>query len=669
MALGRKAKKYIREHYPKQSAEELAERFEVPVEEIEEVLAVKKQHKDPLPLKKKIAFYAITFSIPILFFVGMEGILRATNYMGELDLFTEFKAYDTPYLIPNRNFASRYFFYTRTTPSPSTDAFLKEKPANGFRIFTMGGSSAVGYPYGYNGTFSRVVNDVFQDALPGKTVETVNIGTSAINTYTLYDQTDEILAQQPDAIMIYAGHNEFYGALGVGSNENLGAFPGFVRFYLKLQRFKTFLFLRNLIVETSRWFSLNFSDADYDPTATLMERIVDSRSIELGSAKYELAKQQFESNLRAIISKFNEAGVPVFIGSLTSNLKDQPPFVSIRDGNYPPAGQVFREGKSALTEGDSVQALQEFIYAKDLDGLKFRAPSEMNEIIREITAKPNTFYIPVHETFLAQSPTGITGFELFLEHLHPNSDGYFLLGKTYAEAMLNHLPFNFDSTQVNSWENYKENRFLSEFDERVAWHRIKLLKQGWPFVTGKKPVPYQNTYKPHNEADSLAFETVHSEIPWDKAKVDLAEIYRNSGRDELALLEYKGLMRNQPWNDSPFIFAARIELDRGDLQGAKPYLEQAYQINPESAFTTKMLGAVEVNNRNLDRAVTLLEKSRSLKPGDPQTLFNLSGAYGLKNEFEQAKEVLDRLMQIDPSFPGAQAWQQQLNQVLNQQKK
>ena len=53
--------------------------------------------------------------------------------------------------------------------------------------------------------------------------------------------------ERPDAILIYAGHNEYYGALGAGSTETLGAVPGFVRFYVRLQRFKTFLLLRNVV--------------------------------------------------------------------------------------------------------------------------------------------------------------------------------------------------------------------------------------------------------------------------------------------------------------------------------------------------------------------------------------------------------------------------------------
>ena len=279
MSLTNKAKNYIRKHYQKKSVAEIAEKLNQPEEEIQAFID---EIDEPLPLKKKAAFYAITISIPVLFFVILEIVLRSVSYMGNTELFIDPKIPSDEYYIPNPNFAARYFFYTKTIPSPSGDAFLQEKPENAYRIFAMGGSSAAGYPYGHNATFSRVVDDVLTDAMPDRKVEVVNVATSAISTYTLFDQVDEILEQKPDAIMIYAGHNEFYGALGVGSNENLGAFPGFVRFYLKLQRFKTFMLLREMIVNAGQWFAETISN-EKPTTGTLMERIISDQSIELKS--------------------------------------------------------------------------------------------------------------------------------------------------------------------------------------------------------------------------------------------------------------------------------------------------------------------------------------------------------------------------------------------------
>ncbi|MFV1884346.1 MAG: tetratricopeptide repeat protein [Balneola sp.] len=623
----------------------------------------RKRSKQPLSAKKKVFFYAITFSIPVLFFLILELVLRSTNYLGDTELFVDPNIPTAEHLIPNPNFAARYFFYTKTIPNPSIDVFLKEKPENGYRVFAMGGSSAAGYPYGFNGTYSRIVGDVLQDAMPDRKVEVVNVGISAISSYTLFDQVDEIIEQDPDAVMIYAGHNEFYGALGVGSNENLGAFPGFVRFYLKLQRFKTFMLLRTIIVDSGKWFAETFSGESVDQNATLMERIVDSRSIELGSPQHELAMIQFESNINAIVSAFGKKGIPVFLGSVGSNLKDHSPFVNITDGEQPPALEIFNEAKSAYESQDYETALEKFIYAKDLDGLKFRAPSEINAIIKA-TAEQNEHvrYVPSHEEMKQYAENGIIGFDLMLEHLHPNQQGYFLIGKAFSTALLEEL----DIAPSQNINNYKDRMYFSEFDHRIAWHRVETLKQSFPFVLGEKPEPYFRSYKTKNIADSLAFRTVHSSLQWDKAKVELADYYSKTGQPDKAVLEYLGLIRNQPWNDSPYVFAARIYLDRNNFEDAEPLLQKAYKINPNDAFITKMLGAIEVQKGNPLKGIEYLEASRAINPNDPQMLYNLSGAYGTSRQFEKALEIADLVIQINPNFPGVQAWRQQLVTILRQ---
>ncbi len=661
MALTNKQKSYIKKHHKKKSAKKIASDLNTEENEVQDFID---QINEPLPLKKKLLFYGITFSIPVLFFVILEVILRGVNYHGNTDLFIDPNIPTAEYRIPNPNFASRYFFYTKVIPNPSIDVFLAEKPENSFRVFAMGGSSAAGYPYGFNGTFSRVVDDVLQDAMPDKNVEVVNVGVSAVNSYTLYDQLDEILEHKPDAIMIYAGHNEFYGALGVGSNENLGGFPGFVRFYLKLQRFKTFLWLRDVIVNVGQWFA---GDAE-QPSGTLMERIVASRSIELGSPKYELAMIQFESNLEEIIKTFEENDIPVYVGSVASNLKDHIPFVDIADGEQPSALATFNEGRRAYADENYTEALEKYEYAKDLDGLKFRAPSEINQIIKTKADEfDQTTYVPIDEAFKNNSENGITGFGLMLEHLHPNEEGYFLMGKTFSEVILQDLEtkgvLRYE-VRDEDWENYFDKMHMTYFDDRIEWHRISTLKQGFPFVQGPKPAPYQQTYKPIDVADSLAFDVVHRDLGWDRAKVELADHYEKTKQLDKAIEEYLGLIRNQPWNDSPYVFAARIYLDRNNFQEAEPLLRTAYKINPDEPYINKMLGAIELNSGNAKSAIPLLEKAVSLSPRDTQALFNLSGAYGTDQQFEKAMEIARKAYQINPNFPGLQPWMMQLQQIL-----
>ena len=639
-------------------------------------------------------FYGITAAIPLVFFLLLETGLRWGNYMGDLALFSDPGIGNNEYYLPNPNFAARYFFYTKTVPSPSIDVFKQEKTSDTYRVFAMGGSSAAGYPYGFNGTYSRVVKDILQDRMPDKQVEVVNVGISAISSYTLYDQVDEILQQEPDAVLIYAGHNEFYGALGVGSNENLGGFPWFVRGYLKLQQYKTFLLLRNAIVGASKWTASLFGAQEANPNATLMERIINSRSIALDGPKHQLAMHQFDSNLSAILDAFTQQGVPVWLGSLASNYKDQAPFVDVpgavdaQDQALPLASSVFQEAQSLLADKNADAAQTQFAYAKDLDGLKFRAPESINLIIKDkADTYEQVYYVPVYERFVEHSPNGIIGNELMLEHLHPNAKGYFLMGASFAQAMLESDRLNdliipstseissssdpvkdrqMDSALLEQeFKPYEERMYLSEFDYWVAYHRVRTLKQGFPFVLSNTIRPYQQGYKPTGPADSLGFLAVHASKSWDEAKVELGGMYERTNQSEKAFLEYMGLIRNQPWNDSPYVFAARVRLNENNFDAAEPLLEQAYSIQPEDAYTTKMLGAIMVQKGDLQRGITLLLESRSLSPRDPQMLYNLSGAYGLNKNYRQALEISEEVIAINPNFPGIQQWKAQLLRALN----
>lgn len=609
----------------------------------------------PLSKGKKRIFTLAALSIPLLLFGLLEIGLRLGGYGGNLDLFIRSAGYGGGAIyVPNPHFAARYFVNITVIPTPSRDAFLVEKPENGLRLFVLGESTTAGYPYSFNGMFSRVVRDALGDVLPSDSVEVVNVATSAVNSYTVYDQVDEILKHDPDGVLIYLGHNEFYGALGVASTESLGAFPGFVRFYLKLQQMRTFILLRDLMGRVAATF------AGREQRGTLMERVVREQTIVYGSDLYDMGKRQFESNLDATLAKLADAGVPVYIASVTSNVLDQKPFESLPTDSLPGADQVYAQAQEALSTGDTSAARAAFVRAKDLDALRFRATEEFNEVIRQAAGRHGATYVPVAEAFQAASPGGLVGHNLMLEHLHPNDTGYHLMGRTFFEAIdqTGYFGRSAQPGRLQSWDEYKERMYLSEFDQRSVWHRLQLLMQAWPFVKNQT-MDYRKGYHPVGKVDSAAFHFVNGDLTWDKAKVEIADWYEKRGEYDKALVEYHGLMRDQPHNDSPYLFAARILLDQGDYAQALPLLEAAYRISP-SAYGMKMLGALEVDRGNLDRGIELLEKSLEMKADDPQTTFNLSGAWALKGDFDKARDYARRTESLSARFPGLQAWKQQL---------
>jgi tetratricopeptide (TPR) repeat protein len=669
MSLSNNAKRYIRKNTNSLSVKEIAKNLKLSADEVRDFIENDSQQTTSvaeIPPSRKRLFSIITLAIPVLFFVLLEVSLQVGNYRGNTELFIPLPGSDGAYTFTNPNFASRYFFYTTVVPNPPLEPFLTQKPDNGFRIFVMGESSAAGYPYGFNGVPGRVVRDVLQDVMPDKHVEVITVATSAINSYTLYDQVREILQQSPDAIMIYTGHNEFYGALGVGSNENLGSFPAFVRFYLRIQRFKTFMLTRDQITSFTKWLAERRAPETDKGLNTLMRQVVRDQAITLDSPVYELGKIQFSSNMNRILDMFDRAGVPVLLGSLASNLRDHAPFESIETSTLPGANDVFETAQQLMRDGNTDEAMTAFQRARDLDALKFRATSDFNAIIRTLADRPGVVYVPVKEHLSSLAENGVIGFELMLEHLHPNDFGYFELAWQYYESMTNanFLGFQADRSLQRDKQHYFEGMHLTQLDHFLVKHRLHVLTRSWPFVKEPRRDIYRD-YVFENYTDSLAFDIARNELRWEQAKVRLGEYYLNRGELDLMLAEFRGLMRDQPFNDSPFLIAAQQLLDRNRLNEAYPYLRHAHNITP-NAFTYKMIGAIYVDRRQFQKGIEYLQASLERAPRDAQAMFNLSGAYAQTGEIEKALEIVNDLISFNSAFPGVQAWRTQLEAIQNQ---
>ena len=605
-----------------------------------------------LSRRKTVVFSVIAVLSPLILLAALEFGLRAAHYGGETPLFEAPTKLHGLYLVPGRRVGARYFPRAKSPPSPPFDAFLVRKPAHGIRIFVMGESAAAGFPYQANGAFSNVLADALQDVLPNDTVEVVNLGIAATNSYTIADLAPEVIAQRPDAILIYAGHNEYYGALGAGSTETLGAVPAFVRLYLRLQRFKTFLLLRNVVGSVLGIIRGDSPFASPDPHPSRMETVVRDQRITLGGTVYERGKRQFESNLLVALGAFRGAGVPVFIGSTPSNLRDRKPFGSVASPRDSSAAAVFDSARSTLARRDTAGARSLFARARDLDLIRFRAPGEFREIIKRIAAKTGAHYVPSEEAFDSAAQYGIPGEDLFLEHVHPNAGGYLLLGRTYFEA-LKRAGFleRADLKRLAGWDEYARRMDLTALDNRIVYHTIKTITTRWPFLPINAQQNYRGTYEPTDFTDSLAFAVSMGTMQWAQAKVATARRFEARGQIDSAIAEYAGLIRREPHSEAGYRLAGSALLDAKQPQRARPYLEKSYAIEP-TPFTAYALGVLARQSGDPQRAITLFEQSLSLSPNVPATLYQLSITYAVAHDLEHARATAARLAMVSPEYPG-----------------
>ena len=244
--------------------------------------------------------------------------------------------------------------------------------------------------------------------------------------------------------------------------------------------------LQNIILGIYGIFSSSNEKEGEAGNETLMSRMIGESLIAVDSDIYNYGIKQFAGNMDDILRMFKEKDIPVILGTLTCNLKDQKPFISIKDNNLQSAEEIFNQAKDAYDIGQMDNARQLFLKAKELDALRFRAPNKINESIINLSKKYDYPVVDIDSRFKFNSPNGIVGQNLMVDHLHPNIEGYRIIGDAYFKEMnkLNLLPkgnrANISDMKVDSL--LTENFPFTRLDSTVAEMQLAILTGQYPFT-------------------------------------------------------------------------------------------------------------------------------------------------------------------------------------------
>ena len=667
-------------------------------------MSKKKTHKSPserapgttagrLSASKKRVFYLLLLIFPLLLLLLLETGLRIGNYGNDYPLFLPFEKDPRFYKI-NPEIGKRYFPSTGIKPLASkTDFLLVEKPAQSYRIFVVGGSSAAGYPYLFNGSIANILKKKLAKHYPDKFLEVINLAMPAVSTYTVRDIALELDAHQPDMIVLYAGHNEFYGGLGVGSSEGIANFPWLVHMYLGLREYKTFQLVRNGIAGFKNM--LRSSNGGNAPRGSLMAQLARERSIPYNSALFHAAEEMYRRNISDIAVFCEEQAIPLIAGTLVSNIRDQVPFVdSFADGNQNenwrdtykaaeenyknnnfsealkqiedcnrldslPASQYFLQGRIYERLGNAAAARSAYYRAKEFDGLRFRASEVLNQQIEILAEQGRLVRVPLKNIFEKHSPDSLPGNNLFLEHLHPTLAGYHLMAKSIGDMIVRGNYIGTPQVADVPDSLWIHDIGVTAVDSIVADIRIKYLTSGWPF---KQQMPvYKSDFKLPGGGylQDLAFKFWNDDITWEKMHVDAGLFYENNKQFDLAAREFKALITATPMNTSPYIYLGRMLIRQQKLDEALEIYQQAIQFE-ENALIYKRIGQIHLNRGNAI-GVEYLEKSLQLHSSDPETLILLAKGYLLKEDLARAENAIKKALQIKPDLQEAQ----QLSQYIN----
>lgn len=539
--------------------------------------------------KRKIKLFKITaVLLPFVLVLFTEAGLRLCHYGNNLDnlfLTTE----DGRYHYINKDITKRYFPKGQATTG-NAEFFKKNKDNRTIRFFVIGESAALGFPYPNNITFSRMLKYTLKETYPDKDIEVINLSFSAVNSYTFYDFCKHLPDYSPDGILIYGGHNEYYGALGVASTSGWGTNPRVVRSMILLKRMRLYQLIENLI------YSLKKSHTQSNDV--LMQRVVKNQQIEYGGHTYQKGISQFNTNMQDLLNILEKAAIPVFLSTVPTNLKDLKPFMSCEDKDSVSGNSHFENGKLLYTQGNYKNALHSFLLAQQYDCLRFRAPEEINLLIRQFSnTYSNVVLVDSEKRFYDRSENKIPGNELLLEHVHPNIEGH----KEIARAFYNEIVAAglFDELHSIQTDVLLDTYPVLDFDSLAGSYAYNKLIEGFPF--------YQQT-------DSAIIISDMEKMAWDYTVrknwyQSMEHLYQYAVKEkkyQLALDILNVRIIDNSYDPEFYSSAGEIYTLTGNYAKAIQYYEEAFRLKP-SFQTARSIITTSLRNDDPEKAFNYID--------------------------------------------------------------
>lgn len=539
---------------------------------------------------RTVVFKVLAILLPLIFLVVAEGVVRLFG----TDSFLISAPGEPEYQTVNPAYASRYF--RGFVPQVAYNPFLKQKPDSILRVVALGGSSTAGYPYPFYSGFPERVAARLRSIEPTRQIEMINLGMTALSSHVLRDITPHVLQIKPNIVLIYAGHNEYYGAYGA-SGPNRSRILTRTLFWFK----KSVLFRRfeRIIAPPNQ------------SNRTMMAQSTTDVSITRDGPVYDAGIENFEKNLAAILRSLDRAGIQTYVGTLVSNLRGQPPL-----GASSTASEAWELGRESWVLGDTAAAMDAFVEAKEYDPIRFRAPEAMNQVIHRLALDHGAIPVDTESLFAPQIIDS-----LFTDHLHPTAFGYDLIAKAFTRAMEENV--NDQSMDLGAPDP-------SPLDAAYARLLIARLRLGFPFREGlteeEELRQFNQILEIHREsgstADSLATLTVTLQLPIYEVLLE-ARTHNLATLDTAqALAHTRSLLYWQPFNERLHAQAAELaSRQSSNLAGEVMQLVVARQ---PSEINLNILAALRLRQRAFRVSGILLRRIESSYPESPVMLYNMA---------------------------------------------
>jgi len=456
---------------------------------------------------KRAVFYAAIPLTWVLVPIALESALVLVGYGDDARVFDTL---DPGLVTDNPEYVQR--FYSVRDPGGGvqrSNLFQEPKAPSRLRVFVVGGSTAQGFPFQRNHSFTAIAESALQSL--GIDVEILNLGNSAMTSYYLRDVLPDLSMYEPDLVIVYAGHNEYYGT----PSNFTGGTHTLRLLLLRLRALRSVQLLERLIQGS-------ISRPEPGAYTTRMELRFDAALFPLDPTRDQRVADRFVENLDVGLRPLIDENVPVLVFEPVSNLISMPPFRSVahRTGPDPDGFEVgggqggaldlYRQLQAGLGSGEWDRLRWERV--KDMDGAPFRARSTLISALEGYArSKPDLYWVPTATEMERRVGHHAFGDEFFIDHLHFNLNGQILIASILAEAILDRLSLNdvaMNAALAGYFEDQrrvKEDVFLTEVWEFMAYSRIFGMLDREPFLS--MPLAKARPELPSSVMESSLFRT------------------------------------------------------------------------------------------------------------------------------------------------------------------
>ena len=661
----------------------------------------KHQRPKPVTTRRLWLFRLVTAVVlPALLLLLIELSLRIANYGSSASAIIPCQIKGVEAYCDNAKFGWQ-FFPKNVSREFNRFVFPADKSDNAYRVFILGASAAQGTPAGEY-SFGRILEVMLRDSYPGIDFQIVTAAMPAINSHAALMIAEDCSHHQPDLYIVYLGNNEVVGPYGAGTiltpiRNNLSL----IRARIALKATRLGQLLQNVAEAQSR-------DTDQMIWRGL-EMFLDEQ-VRADSHELTIVRSHFQDNLQDIAAIARKKDIPIIFSSVGSNLKDSPPFASqhrqnLREPEKDTWNNFYQQGISYETDRQYHQAItsyllaariddtyadlhfrlarcywatqqydqarEEYIAARELDTLRFRADNSINEIIRRVAdRKPSQaiHFLDAVSLFQSHSPHATPGSELFYEHVHLNFSGNYLLAKAMLQKIQTLLPETI-RLRKNAASPLLSEEQCAQHLAYTSWDRRNLADKVLSnFI--KKP-PFTNQLYHQSRVDRLEKQLQELEADLDARSLAMcqeqylqaiqrdpqdwwlhwkyAKLLIDSLKEPLAGLEhYRIVTELTPKSYVAHTTYGSTLMEAGKLDAAATSALTALRLNRFCAHAYHTLGMVNTNKGRYDKAMECFSQEIKNRPDQAQGYNQMGILLAQQDKYDKAEEVFRKGLTFSP---------------------